>query len=144
MNLPTWKLKIHGDAVENPMELAFDDLTQLPSRYAIRYLECFGNGRTLNWEQLNYQVQGGNWGFGAISQGEWEYIPIAEILDRVKVKPNAKQLLFWSGMDGPDTGRPMPIEEVTKRADVIGLAIGLNGHPLAPRPWRARARARAR
>ena len=106
VNLPTWKLKIHGDAVETPMELTFDDLIQLSSRYAIRYLECFGNARTLNWEQLNYQVQGGNWGFGAISQGEWEYIPIAEILDRVKVKPNAKQLLFWSGIDGPDTGRP--------------------------------------
>jgi DMSO/TMAO reductase YedYZ molybdopterin-dependent catalytic subunit len=132
VNLPTWKLKIHGDAVETPMELTFDDLAQLPTRHAIRYLECFGNGRTLNWEQLNYQVQGGNWGFGAISQGEWEYIPIAEILDRVKVKANAKQLLFWSGLDGPDTGRPMPIEEVKNRADVIGLAIGLNGHPLHP------------
>lgn len=132
VTLPTWRLKVTGDAIETPMELNYDDLLQLPSSHAIRYLECFGNARTLNWEQLGYNVQGGNWGFGDISQGEWQYIPIAEILDRVKVKPNAKQLLFWSGVDGPDTGRPMPIEEIKARADVIGLAFGLNGSPLHP------------
>jgi sulfane dehydrogenase subunit SoxC len=132
VNLPTWKLKVHGDGIENSMEFTLDDLLQLPSRHAIRYLECFGNARTLNWEQLGYEVQGGNWGFGDISQGEWEYIPIAEILDRVKVRPTARQVLFWSGLDGPDTGRPMPVDEVKSRADVIGLAIALNGGPLHP------------
>jgi DMSO/TMAO reductase YedYZ molybdopterin-dependent catalytic subunit len=132
VNLPTWRLKVTGDAIEVPMELTYDDLLQLPARHAIRYVECFGNARTLNWEQLGYEVQGGNWGFGDISQGEWEYVPIVEILDRVKVRADAKQLLFWSGVDGPDTGRPMPIEEVKARQDVIGLAYGLNGSPLHP------------
>lgn len=72
----TWRLKVSGDAVEQPLELTYDELLKLPSRKAPRYMECFGNGRTLNWEQLGYDVKGGNWGFSAISMGEWEYIPI--------------------------------------------------------------------
>jgi DMSO/TMAO reductase YedYZ molybdopterin-dependent catalytic subunit len=131
VNIATWRLKVTG-AVERPVEFTYDDLVRLPSRHAIRYLECFGNARTLNWEQLDYKVQGGNWGFGDVSQGEWVYVPIAEILDRVKVRPGAKHLLFWSGVDGPDTGRPMPLEEVLARPEVIGLAYGLNGMPLHP------------
>ena len=132
VNLTTWSLKVHGDAVENPMEFTYDDLLELPRLQAIRYFECFGNGRTLNWEQLGYDVKGGNWGFGDVSQGEWEYIPISEILDRVKPKPEARQLLFWSGLDGPDTGRPMPMADVLARPEVIGLAVGLNGQQLHP------------
>ena len=48
VNLTTWSLKVHGDAVENPMEFTYDDLLELPRLQAIRYFECFGNGRTLN------------------------------------------------------------------------------------------------
>jgi DMSO/TMAO reductase YedYZ molybdopterin-dependent catalytic subunit len=105
VNVATWSLRVHGDAVENPAEFTYDDLLQLPRRQAIRYFECFGNGRTLNWEQLGYDVQGGNWGFGDVSQGEWEYIPIAEILDRVKPRPEARQLLFDSVEKGRGVGR---------------------------------------
>lgn len=128
----TWTLRITGDAIERELELTYDELLALPRRRAIRYMECFGNGRTINREQLGYQVQGGNWGFSAISQGEWEYVPISEILNRVGVKPEAVQVLFWSGVDGPDTGRPMPIEAVLERAEDIGLAFRLNGKPLHP------------
>ncbi len=126
----TWRLKISGDAISRPLEITYDDLLKMRSRQAIRYMECFGNGRTLNWEQLGHDVMGGNWGFSDISQGEWVYVPIAEILDRVQPKSNAVQVLFWSGVDGPDTGRPMPIKELYDRPEVIGLAYGLNGQPL--------------
>src|SRR5918992_654116 len=44
----------------------------------------------------------------------------------------AVQLLFWSGVDGPDTGRPIAMEAVLERPDEIGLAFGLNG--LIPLP----------
>jgi DMSO/TMAO reductase YedYZ molybdopterin-dependent catalytic subunit len=126
----TWRLKVSGDAVGRPFELTYDELLKMRSRQAIRYMECFGNGRTLNWEQLGHDVRGGNWGFSDVSQGEWTYVPMAEILDRAQVKGNAVQLLFWSGVDGPDTGRPMPIKEITDRPEIIGLAYGLNGMPL--------------
>jgi sulfane dehydrogenase subunit SoxC len=132
VDLNTWRLEVKGDAIETPLTLTYEQLRELPSRSAPRVLECFGNGRTVNREQLGYDVEGGNWGFSAFSQGEWDYVPIREILDRVKPRDNAVQLLFWSGVDGPDTGRPMPMEAVLERADEIGLAFGLNG--LVPLP----------
>lgn len=128
----SWELKVSGDAVENELTLTFDELRELPSRTAPRMLECFGNGRTVNREQLGYEVEGGNWGFSAFSQGEWDYIPIREILDRVQPTQDALQLLFWSGVDGPDTGRPIAMDAVLERPDDIGLAFGLNG--LIPLP----------
>lgn len=127
-----WRLQVTGDAIEEPFELTYDELVELPSRQAPRVMECFGNGRTINWEQLGYDVAGGNWGFSAASQGEWVYVPISVILERARPTSDAVQLLFWSGVDGPDTGRPMPMEEILSRADVIGLAYRLNGLPLAP------------
>jgi DMSO/TMAO reductase YedYZ molybdopterin-dependent catalytic subunit len=123
----SWELKISGDAIENELTLTFDDLRAMPSRTAPRVLECFGNGRTVNREQLGYEVEGGNWGFSAFSQGEWDYVPIQEILDRVQPTQDAVQLLFWSGVDGPDTGRPIAMEAVLERPEEIGLAFGLNG-----------------
>jgi DMSO/TMAO reductase YedYZ molybdopterin-dependent catalytic subunit len=126
----TWTLRVTGDAIEEALTLTYDELIALPTRYAPRVMECFGNGRTVNREQLGYEVQGGNWGFSDVSQGEWAYVPISEILDRVRPTSDAVQLLFWSGVDGPDTGRPMPIQDVLDRADVIGLAYKLNGVPL--------------
>ena len=127
-----WTLKISGDAVEKPLTLTYDELLKLPSRSEIRVHECFGNGRTLNWEQLGHEVRGGNWGFSDVGQVEWAYVPMAEILDRAKVKADAKNLLFWSGVDGPDTGRPMPMSEIFSRLEEIGLAFGMNGVDLPP------------
>jgi sulfane dehydrogenase subunit SoxC len=128
----TWKLEVKGDAIETPITITYEELRAMPSLAAPRVLECFGNGRTVNREQLGYEVEGGNWGFSAFSQGEWDYVPIKEILDRVKPRANARQLLFWSGVDGPDTGRPIPMEAVLERPEEIGLAFGLNG--LIPLP----------
>jgi DMSO/TMAO reductase YedYZ molybdopterin-dependent catalytic subunit len=128
----SWELKVSGDAIENELTLSYDELRELPSRTAPRILECFGNGRTVNREQLGYDVEGGNWGFSAFSQGEWDYVPIQEILDRVRPTQEALQLLFWSGVDGPDTGRPIAMEAVLERPQEIGLAFGLNG--LIPLP----------
>jgi DMSO/TMAO reductase YedYZ molybdopterin-dependent catalytic subunit len=128
----TWKLEIKGDAIETPLTITYEELRAMPSRAQPRVLECFGNGRTVNREQLGHDVEGGNWGFSAFSQGEWDYVPIKEILDRVKPTAEAVQLLFWSGVDGPDTGRPIPMKDVLERPDEIGLAFGLNG--LIPLP----------
>jgi sulfane dehydrogenase subunit SoxC len=128
----TWELEVSGDAIESPLTISYDELRAMPSRAQPRVLECFGNGRTVNREQLGYDVEGGNWGFSAFSQGEWDYVPIKEILDRVRPTSEARQLLFWSGVDGPDTGRPMPMEAVLARPEEIGLAFGLNG--LIPLP----------
>ena len=111
----TWKLKVTGDAIERPMELRYGDLTKMRSLTAVRSHECFGNASRT---------------FGLVGQVEWHYVPIGEILSRVRPKSNAAQALFWSGVDGPDTGRPIDFSELQARPEAIGIAYGLNGKDL--------------
>jgi len=130
-----WKLKIHGVSVERPIELGYEDLLRLPSRTIIATMECHGNGRTLFWEQdglTGQQVSGGNWVLGAVGQAEWQYVPMSEIFARVGVKPNAKTVLFWSGVDGNDMGRPMPYADVVALQHDMGVCFAMNGNPLTP------------
>ncbi|MFC6747582.1 molybdopterin-dependent oxidoreductase [Methylobacterium persicinum] len=138
-----WRLRIHGDAVERPIDIGYDDLLRMPSRSLISVMQCAGNGRSLFWEQQDMlaapeKVTGNGWGLGGVGLAEWQYVPMSHILGLVGLKPNAKACLFWSGVDGKapntesDTGRPMPIEEIVARADDIGLAFKMNGKPLLP------------
>ncbi|HEV2357434.1 MAG TPA: molybdopterin-dependent oxidoreductase [bacterium] len=113
-----WKLRVTGDAIERPMDFSYADLAKMRSLTAVRYHECMGNG--------------GMRGFGLIGQVEWHYVPIGEILDRVRPKSTAAQALFWSGVDGPDTGRPIDVSDLRARPEAIGLAYGMNGTDLPP------------
>lgn len=97
------------------MELRYGDLTRMRSVTAVRYHECFGNASRT---------------FGLVGQVEWHYVPISEILSRVRPKSNAVQALFWSGVDRPDTGRPIDFSELRARPEAIGIAYGLNGKDL--------------
>ncbi|MEL6372481.1 MAG: molybdopterin-dependent oxidoreductase [Pseudomonadota bacterium] len=141
-----WKLKIEGNAVSRELTLTYNDLLKLPSRTIVATLECAGNARTLFWEQDTYktgkntakkQVGGNSWGLGGIGQAEWTYVPLSVIMDMVGVKKNAKQALFWSGIDkdpkskGPSyTGRGHPMDDIFARPDDIGLAFKMNGSDL--------------
>ncbi len=129
-----WKLKVHGPSVEKPIEIGYEDLLKMPSRTIIATMECHGNGRSLFWEQGGFtgeQVKGGNWVLGAIGQAEWQYVPMSVILDKVGVKPGAKTVLFWSGVDGAgDIGRPMPYADVVSLQNDMGITFAMNGNPL--------------
>lgn len=128
-----WRMKIHGNAIERPLEISYEDLLKMPSRTVIATMECHGNGRTLFWEQQGMmEVGGGNWGLGAIGQAEWQIVPISHILGLVGLKRDAKSALFWSGMDGADMGRPMPVSELIARGDDIGICYRMNGNALTP------------
>jgi DMSO/TMAO reductase YedYZ molybdopterin-dependent catalytic subunit len=130
-----WKLRIHGTSVERPIELSYNDLLGMRSRSIIATMECHGNGRTLFWEQdglSGQQVAGGNWVMGAVGQAEWQYVPMSEIFARVGIKPGARTVLFWSGVDGNDMGRPMPYSDVVSLQDDMGVCFAMNGNPLIP------------
>ncbi|MCS7101947.1 MAG: molybdopterin-dependent oxidoreductase [Burkholderiaceae bacterium] len=128
-----WKLRIHGKSIARPLEISYEELIRMPSRTIIATLECHGNARTLFWEQQDMkEVTGGNWTMGAIGQAEWQYVPIGYLLERAGVARNAKSVLFWSGIDGSDMGRPMPASEVLARADDIGVCYRMNGNDLTP------------
>jgi sulfane dehydrogenase subunit SoxC len=126
-----WTLTVHGASVENPVELSYEDLLAMPSRLIFATMECHGNGRNLFWEQQGMMdVSGGSWGLGAIGQAEWKYVPMSEIFARVGLKDDAKEVLFWSGVDGTDMGRPMAVADILERPDDIGLAYQMNGNDL--------------
>lgn len=133
MDPANWSIEIHGDAVENPTTLTYEDLLKLPSRLIFATMECHGNGRNLFWEQQGMMdVAGGPWGLGAIGQAEWKYVPMSVIFDLVGLRDNAREVLFWSGVDGTDMGRPMPVADILERPDEIGLAYQMNGNDLPP------------
>ena len=70
-------------------------------------------------------------GLSAFSQGEWDYVPIEEILDRVKPTQDALQLLFgavgWSGYRRADRD-----EAVLERPRRSGSRRAKRDHPLPP------------
>ncbi len=126
-----WKMKIHGNGLDRSMEISYDDLMKMPSRSIIATMECHGNGRSLFWEQQDMmQVAGGNWVLGAVGQAEWQYVPLSHIFGVLGLKKDAKSALFWSGVDGGDMGRPMPMSDILTRADDIGICFKMNGNPL--------------
>ncbi len=139
----TWTLEIHGNAVERPLVLTYDELLKMPSRSVIATMECAGNGRSLYWEQQGMttaptEVSGTGWGFGGIGQAEWQIVPMSHILGLVGLRKDAKQALFWSGVDNRenkpgaagDRGRPLPIDVLKSLADFCGLAYKMNGQDL--------------
>lgn len=139
----TWRLRIHGDAVERELTITYDELLRMPSRSIICTMECAGNGRSLFWEQQNMTsgaqaVGGTGWGLGGIGQAEWQYVPISHILGLAGLKKNAQHLLLWSGVDNKegkagvegDSGRPLPIATVLELQNVMGLAFKMNGEDL--------------
>jgi DMSO/TMAO reductase YedYZ molybdopterin-dependent catalytic subunit len=130
-----WKLRVHGDSVQNPMEITYNDLLKMPARTIIANMQCHGNARNLFWEVQGYtgqQVTGGSWVMGAIGLAEWRYVPLSHIIDRAGLKPDARTALFWSGVDGGDMGRPMPVAEILSRGDDIGICYQMNGNDLTP------------
>jgi len=128
-----WKLKVHGSSVERPFEITYAELLKMPSKSIISTMECHGNGRTLFWEQGGFtpqEVGGGNWVLGAIGQAEWQYVPMSEIFARAGIKPGAKTVMFWSGVDGADMGRPMAMADVLGLQNDMGVCYAMNGNPL--------------
>lgn len=129
-----WQLNIHGNGIERPLTLTYDDLLGMPSRSIVATMECAGNGRSLFWaQQGESQVKGNGWGLGAVGQAEWQFVPMSHILGLVGLKKTAKWALMWSGVDSKipgqpsDTGRPLPVSELLQRGDDIGLAFKMNG-----------------
>ena len=138
-----WTLRIHGNGVERELTITYEELLKMPSRSIICTMECAGNARTMFWEQQGMttgatKVKGNSWGLGAVGQAEWQYVPMSHILGLVGLKPDARWALFWSGVDGKtagseaETGRPLPVSELTQRGDDIGLVFKMNGIDLPP------------
>lgn len=84
LSLSTWRLTVEG-RVSNPLEYTFADILESPSKQIEAVLECAGNP-TIG---------------SAASNGVWEGIPLAALLEEAKAGHDAAAVM----LEGADSGR---------------------------------------
>lgn len=108
VKLEDWRLQIKG-AVENPIELNFDDILRSPQEEFYLTMECIGN------------PAGGN----LIGNAKWTGTPLLPFLERAKIQPEAIEMAM-KGNDWYET--TLPIAELLKPG--VRLVHQMNGEPL--------------
>jgi len=127
VDLATWRLSVAGE-VSAPVDLSMDDLKKLPVVEVVSVLECAGNGRAF----YRPTVAGMQWTYGAVGNGRWRGVRLADVLKKAGLKSSAKQILF-NGADTPpgtmpDFMRTIPIQKALD-PDTL-LAFEMNGEAL--------------
>ena len=129
-----WKILVDG-LVGQPTELLLNDLLRDEVPQDAHLLECSGNGP--------------NGRFGLISTARWEGIPMAKILNRVKVSPRATRVIV-SGFDEHSKTYPGSVAgaswafsfEQLEKAGAF-LATAMNGFASTVSRWALTAASRA-
>jgi DMSO/TMAO reductase YedYZ molybdopterin-dependent catalytic subunit len=127
VNPASWRLNVDGE-VTAPLTLTMQDVRGLPSVELVAVVECAGNGRRF----YDPPVPGVQWGNGAVGNGRWRGVRLAEVLKKVGVKDSAREVLF-GGADVPlgtmpDFERSIPIKKALD-ANTL-LAYDMNGETL--------------
>lgn len=126
-----WHLRVHG-AVERSLELTMAALRRDPAITVPVTLECAGNGRSL----LEPRPLSQPWVLEGVGTAEWTGVPLAYLLGKAGVLPNAAEVVFTGADSGVQGGVPqryarsLPIREAL-RPDVV-LAYAMNGGALPP------------
>src|SRR5437588_5462694 len=131
-----WRLKVEG-AVAHPLDLTYEELSDMKCRSVTAMLECAGNCRTF----IGPNVKGVKWGLGAVSTAAWLGVPLWSVLERAGIRGSAVDIV----LEGADKGvvkdevrppepihfaRSIPISKA-KDPDVI-LALRMNTEELSP------------
>ena len=126
-----WRLSVEGDAVEEPVELTYDDIKRLPSRTLTSYLECAGNHRAMFDVVKGEKASGTQWMTGGIGNGEWVGAALRDVLTLAGIHASAVSvLLVGLDVDSPEVGfRYVLPAEKAMHPDTL-LAYGLNGETL--------------
>jgi DMSO/TMAO reductase YedYZ molybdopterin-dependent catalytic subunit len=132
-----WRLLLTGDGLHQDCTLSLADLRHLSPVTEELALECTGNGRQFFARQQGTPRPGTQWETGAIGVARWTGVPLARVLRRAGVRPDAVSVMAV-GLDDPyvedgvDHGRvrrPLPIE---KALDDVLVCWEMNGEPLPP------------
>ena len=127
----SWHLQIKG-AVERALELSLAALKKDPAITIPVTLECAGNGRSL----LTPRPVSQPWILEAVGTAEWTGVPLAYLLAKAGVLPDAVEVVFTGADAGIQGGVPqqyarsLPIREAM-RPDIV-LAYRMNGRELPP------------
>ena len=77
-----WKLQV-GGLVEEPLALSLDELRAMPSRTQITRHDCVEG-----WSCI----------------GKWTGVPLSALLERARLKPDARYIVFYCADDLGETG----------------------------------------
>jgi len=127
VNLDTWRLKVDGE-VAMPLTLTMDDLRKLPAVELVSVVECAGNGRGF----YEPPVPGMQWESGAVGNGRWKGVRLADVLKRAGIKESAREILF-DGADVPLGTMPDFQRSITVKKALDSntlLAYEMNGETL--------------
>ena len=122
-----------GGLVDAPTRLSLDDLRALPARTLTVTLECAGNGRAY----LEPPVPGEQWNLGAVGTAAWTGVPLHVVLERVRPRREAVEVLFAGADRGTpkDVGHQIAFERSLPMANATAdgplIAYAMNGEPLA-------------
>jgi len=127
VNVDEWRLKVEGE-VATPLTLTLQDLKELPAMELVSVVECAGNGRSF----YEPPIPGAQWASGAVGNGRWRGVRLADVLKRAGVKASAREILF-EGADVPigampDFQRSIPVQKALDRNTL--LAYEMNGETL--------------
>jgi len=127
VDLAKWRLSVGGE-VAAPLTLTMDELKKFPAAEVVSVLECAGNGRSF----YRPIVPGMQWTNGAVGNGRWRGVRLADVLKKAGLKTSAKQILF-NGADTPpgtmpDFMRTVPVHKALD-PDTL-LAFEMNGETL--------------
>ena len=140
IDVESWSLRIHGSGLVAPegVSLSYADLRALPTTDLTTILECTGNGRSFFTHQQGQPVPGTPWRMGGVAAVTWHGVRLAEVLDRVGLRPDALTVMATgldpsyvcdAGIERGPVRRPFPVE---KALDDALLVWGVNGEDLAP------------
>ena len=128
-----WRLRVEGDAVQETLELTYEDIRRLPRRTLVACLECAGNHRAMFHLLKGQESSGTQWMTGAVSNGEWTGAELKDVLTLAGIRDDAVSvMLVGLDTDSPEEGfrYVLPVEKAM-HPDTL-LAYGLNGETLPP------------
>lgn len=135
IDLEKWRLRIEG-AVEETIELSYEELQALPKKTVPATLECAGNGRVF----LVPKVKGTQWELGAVGNAEWTGVSLGDLLRRVRPESGALEVILEGADRGAISEPPRPAGKIHyarslplgKALEGVLLALEMNGEPLTP------------
>jgi DMSO/TMAO reductase YedYZ molybdopterin-dependent catalytic subunit len=125
----TYKIEVGGEGANGQAKLTLEDLKKMPAFEVVAVNQCSGNRRGL----FIPHVPGVEWGYGAMGCARWKGVRLRDVLDLVKLKPEAIEIAF-KGADGPaydktpDFIKSLPVWKAVDESTLI--AYEMNGAPL--------------
>jgi sulfite dehydrogenase len=129
VNANTWKMSVGGEGANGQAEITLADLRAMPAVEVVAVNQCSGNRRGL----FEPHVPGVEWGYGAMGCARWKGVRLKDVLDKVKFKKEAIEIVF-DGADSapidktPDFIKSIPVWRAMDESTII--AYEMNGAPL--------------